>query len=355
MTYPRILIDTRIIKQNVSEVVKLAKGYGISLAGVTKGYCAHPDIVQAYVDGGVEYLADSRILNLKKIAHIKIPKIMLRLPMISEVKDIIDYTDISLNSEIETIKALSEAAIAKNKIHNIILMVDLGDLREGYFNIKEIYLVVATILELRGIKLIGIGSNLTCYGGVIPDRDSLNRLNSIKENISELYNIELEIVSGGNSSSLHLLEDGELIGINNLRIGESLIFGTESAYGDQLDGTNSRAFTIQAQIIEIKEKPSVPTGKIGKDAFGKTPTFVDRGIRKRMLCAIGKQDIDLDTLYPLDKELIILGGSSDHLILDCHDCNRDYKIGDIIEFNIHYVSLLRAMTSEYIEKVIVDK
>lgn len=355
MTYPRILIDTRIIKQNVSEVVKLAKGYGINLAGVTKGYCAHPEIVQAYIDGGVEYLADSRILNLKKIAHIKIPKIMLRLPMISEVEDIIDYADISLNSEIDTIKALSDAAIAKNRIHNIILMVDLGDLREGYFNIDELYLAVEAILEFKGVKLIGLGSNLTCYGGVIPDSETLNRLNSIKDKLSELYNIELEIVSGGNSSSLHLLEDGELIGINNLRIGESLIFGTESAYGDQLDGTNSRAFTIQAQVIEIKEKPSVPTGKIGKDAFGKTPTFVDRGIRKRMLCAIGKQDIDLDTLYPLDNELIILGGSSDHLILDCHDCKRNYKIGDIIEFNIHYVSLLRAMTSEYIEKVFVDK
>lgn len=355
MTYPRILIDTRIIKQNVSEVVSLAKGYGISLAGVTKGYCAHPEIVKAYVDGGVEYLADSRILNLKRIAHINIPKIMLRLPMVSEAEDIIDYADISLNSEIDTIKALSDAAIAKNKIHNIILMVDLGDLREGYFNIDELYLAIESILEFKGVKLIGLGSNLTCYGGVIPDSETLNRLNKVKEKISELYDIELEIVSGGNSSSIHLLEDGELKGINNLRIGESFIFGTESAYGGQLDGTNSNAFTIQAQVIEIKEKPSVPTGKIGKDAFGKTPTFVDRGIRKRMLCAIGKQDIDLDTLYPIDSELIILGGSSDHLILDCHDCSRDYKIGDIIEFNIHYVSLLRAMTSEYIEKVIVDK
>jgi predicted amino acid racemase len=353
MTYPRIIIDTNIIKNNVSEVVKLTKEYGIELAGVTKGYCAYPEIVQAYVDGGVKYLADSRMINLKRIAHFDIPKIMLRLPMISEADDIIDYVDISLNSELDTIKALSQAALKKDKVHSIILMIDLGDLREGYFNLDDLYSDLEYIMELKGIRLLGIGSNLTCYGGVIPNSETLNRLNIIKQKIEDFYNIELEIVSGGNSSSIHLLEEKELEGINHLRIGESFIFGTESAYGKQLKGTNSNAFTIEAEIIEIKDKPSVPTGKIGKDAFGKTPTFVDRGIRKRILCGIGKQDIDLDTLYPEDDKLIILGGSSDHLILDCHNSDHDYKIGDILKFNIHYVSLLRAMTSEYIDKVII--
>ena len=353
MTYPRIIIDTNIIKNNVSEVVKLTKKYGIDLAGVTKGYCAYPEIVQAYVDGGVKYLADSRMINLKRIAHFDIPKIMLRLPMISEADDIIDYVDISLNSELDTIKALSQAALKKDKVHSIILMIDLGDLREGYFNLDDLYSDLESIMELKGIRLLGIGSNLTCYGGVIPNSETLNRLNIIKQKIEDLYNIELEIVSGGNSSSIHLLEDKELEGINHLRIGESFIFGTESAYGKQLKGTNSNAFTIEAEIIEIKDKPSVPTGKIGKDAFGKTPTFVDRGIRKRILCGIGKQDIDLDTLYPEDDKLIILGGSSDHLILDCHNSDHDYKIGHILKFKIHYVSLLRAMTSEYIDKVII--
>ena len=352
MTYPRILINCKIIENNVRQVVDMAKKTGIDLAGVTKGYCAYPEIVQAYVNGGVTYLADSRMTNLKRIAHFNLPKIMLRLPMISELEDLIDYADISLNSELETIKAISDMAIKKNKIHKIILMIDLGDLREGYFNLDDLYRDLDSIMELKGIKLVGIGSNLTCYGGVIPDSDTINRLNSIKEKIEKLYNIELEIISGGNSSSLHLLEGEELKGINNLRIGESFIFGTESGYGQQLEGTNANAFTIQAQIIEIKDKPSVPTGKIGKDAFGKTPTFVDRGVRKRILCAIGKQDIDLDTLYPFDPDLIILGGSSDHLILDADNSSKDYKVGDILEFNIHYVSLLRAMTSEYITKVV---
>lgn len=355
MAYPRILINTKIIENNVKVVVNLGKKYGVKLSGVTKGFCAYPDIVQAFVDGGVEHLADSRIANLKKLAAFNIDKIMLRLPMISEVEDIIDYADISLNSELETIKALSEMALKKGKVHGIILMVDLGDLREGYFNIEDLYKDFESILELKGVNVIGIGTNLSCYGGIIPESESLNRLNSIKEKINELYNIDLEIISGGNSSSLQALEKEDIVGINNLRIGTSFIFGDEPVSETIFAGANGGAFTLQAEVIEIKEKPSIPVGKIGKDAFDNIPTFVDRGIRKRMLCAIGKQDIDIDSLYPLDNELIILGGSSDHLILDCHDSSRDYKIGDIIEFNIYYVSMLRAMTSEYIEKVIVDK
>lgn len=353
MSYPRILINTSMIERNIEKVVEVAKNENMDIAGVTKGYCAHPKIVEAYVNGGVKYLADSRIENLKKLKGFNLPKIMLRLPMISETQELVKYADISLNSEFDTIKALSEAAIDNDKVHKIILMVDLGDLREGFFKEEELFSTIEKVLSLDNIKIIGIGTNLTCYGGVIPNKNLLSKLDYLSKTIYERYNINLEIVSGGNSSTVHLLGEEKLEGINHVRLGEALIFGTESVYGSQIFGTEANPFTLEAQVIEIKEKPSVPTEKIGRDAFGNIPTFVDRGIRKRMICAIGKQDVDFDSLYPLDKDLIILGGSSDHLIIDCSDSDIEYKIGDIIQFNLHYVSLLRAMTSEYVEKVFI--
>ena len=353
MSYPKIIVDYEILKNNVKTLVNLCNSKGIKVAGVTKVFCGNPEIAKAYVDGGVSYLADSRIENLERLKDLNVPKIMLRLPMLSEAERIVELADVSLNSEIETIRALSEKALEKNLTHKIILMVDLGDLREGYFHEEDLFQAVEEVIKLEGVKLIGLGTNLTCYGGVIPSIDLMDRLNRLKIEIEERFNIELELISGGNSSSIHLLSDHDLKGINNLRLGESLVLGTESAYGQQLEGTRNDAFRIQAQIIEVKEKPSVPTGEIGRDAFGKVPTFVDRGVRKRILCAIGKQDIDLDTLYPVDKGIIILGGSSDHLILDGTDSEKDYKVGDIIVFTLHYVSILRAMTSEYIKKEIV--
>lgn len=354
MSYPRVIIDTKKIESNVSTLVSLAKKEGITIAGVTKGFCAYPEIVKAYIDGGVDFLADSRIENLKKIAHFNIPKMMLRLPMISQVKETVEYSDISLNSELDTIYALNEVSESLGKVHKIILMVDLGDLREGYFKKDELFDAVEEILKLNNITLYGLGVNLTCYGGVIPKRHILQRLVDYKDEIEEKFEIKLEMLSGGNSSTVHLLGTGEIPDqINNLRLGESIIFGTESAYGRHIDGTDSSAFQLEAEIIEIKEKPSVPIEEIGRDAFGNVPTFVDRGIRKRIICAVGKQDIDLDSIYPLDKDLIILGGSSDHTIIDGSDSRINYSVGDIVAFNLHYVSMLRAMTSEYIEKIII--
>lgn len=353
VSYPKLIVDYEVLKNNVRTVVSLCNNKGIKVAGVTKVFCGNPNIAKAYVEGGVSFLADSRIENLKRLKDFDVPKIMLRLPMISEVEDVVEYADISLNSELETIKALSEMALKKNKIHNIILMVDLGDLREGYYEERDLFNAVEEVLKLKGVKLAGLGTNLTCYGGVIPSMEHMDRLNRLKREIEEKYNVELEILSGGNSSSIHLLTDHDLQGINNLRLGESLVLGTESAYGKQLESTRNDAFRLQVQVIEVKYKPSVPTGEIGRDAFGKVPTFVDRGIRRRIICAVGKQDIDLDTLYPVDKGIIILGGSSDHLILDGTDSEIDYNVGDIIEFTMHYVCLLRAMTSEYVKKEIV--
>ncbi|HAE92504.1 MAG TPA: alanine racemase [Tissierella sp.] len=355
MSYPKMTINLKTIRDNVLAVSGLCNDKGIKVAGVTKVFGGNPAIAKAYIEGGISYLADSRIENLIRLKDLNIPKIMLRLPMKSEVDKIVDYADISLNSELDTITFLSEKALEKNKIHKIILMVDLGDLREGYYDEKALFEDVEKIIELKGVKLIGLGTNLTCYGGVIPNKDILDRLTKLEENIEKKYNIELEILSGGNSSTIHLLlKDTKIDKINNLRLGESLVLGTEFAYGEQIEGTKNDAFKLQAEIIEIKEKPSVPIGEIGKDAFGNIPTFIDRGIRKRILCAVGKQDVDFETLHPLDEDIIILGGSSDHLILDGSDSKIDYKVGDIIEFRMSYVSILRAMTSRYVEKEIIE-
>lgn len=354
MELPAITIDIKKIESNTRTIVEMCKKSGIEVAAVTKLYCGIPEIAEASVRGGVSILADSRIKNLKRLKHINIPKMLLRLPMISQVEDVIEHADISLNSEYKTIKALSYKALEKNEVHNIILMIDVGDLREGVFHTEAVE-YVKDILELKGVKLIGIGTNLTCYGGVLCSTHNLGILNDIAKEIEDTYNISLKIVSGGNSSSIHLVKNKEIASrINNLRIGESILYGTEAPYEERIENTYSDAFKLYAEILEIKEKPSVPIGEIGLDAFGEKPTFVDRGIRKRAILGIGKQDIRIEKIKAVDQEMIIIGGSSDHLIVDITNCKKQYDIGDVIEFDLHYAGTLGAMTSEYVNKVIIE-
>ena len=349
MSYPKLNINLDKIKQNVFALVDLCKKNHIEVAGVTKVFGADKNVVDIYIQGGVSYLADSRIQNLKKMEYTDIKKMMLRLPMISEAEEVVKYADISLNSEIATIRELSKKAMEQGKTHNIILMVDLGDLREGYFKEEELMKAVEEVILLEGVDIIGIGTNMTCYGAIIPKKENLARLIEIKDKIEETYSLNLEIISGGNSSSIYLLGKDDLK-INNLRLGESLVIGKESAYGQQIEGTVDDAFILEAEVIETKIKPSLPIGEIGKDAFGKVPEFTDRGDRERTICALGQQDVKLDGISLVDQDIILLGASSDHLILDTTDSKKEYRVGDIVEFKLNYGGILNAMTSPYVDK-----
>lgn len=347
--YPRVIVDLKKVKSNTKIVADICKEKNVDIMGVTKVFCGDPQIAEAEMKGGIKYFADSRIENLAKLKDLDLPKILLRLPMISQADEVVHYADISLNSELKTIEALNIAAMAKKKIHRIILMIDLGDLREGILP-AQFEETVEAILKLQNIMLHGIGVNLTCYGGVIPNQENLGQLSDFASIIKEKYNHHLEIVSGGNSSSFYLVPQDKLPqGINNLRMGEILVLGRETAYGELVEGMADDAFVFEAEIVELKEKDSLPTGEIGMDAFGNKPSFVDKGRRLRAIIAAGVQDVRADQLIPLDERIDYLGASSDHMIWDVTDT--DYKVGDVLSFKLEYGALLSLFTSEYIGKI----
>jgi len=346
LQYPSINVYLNKLTQNVSLAKKICDAHEIEIIGVTKGFCGHPGIAEAYVKGGVSGLADSRIKNLKKLGCFNVPRYLLRIPMLSEAADVVKYADVSLNSELETIRTLGREAVLQSKRHKIILMLELGDIREGVL-IEDVLDYVQAISEIKGIKLVGIGANLSCFGGVIPDENNLGLLAQKAEQIENKFKIKLEIVSGGSTSSFHLIKQGKMPArINQLRMGEIFIQGTGL-------NVHSQVFQLQAEIIEVKSKPSAPTGDIGLDAFFRKPVFEDRGIRKKALLAVGKQDVDPDHIRPCDSDLEVIGASGDHLILDIESSSKDYRVGDIIDFDLNYVSTLNLMTSEYVHKVMI--
>ena len=302
---------------------------------------------------GVDFFADSRVDNLKACKEFSKGKVLLRLTQAWEVPETIRFADISFQSEWETILKLEEEAARQKKSHKIVLMIDLGDLREGIFyqQEEEIFETVKEILSLNHIELYGLGVNLTCYGAVIPKNDNLSLLVDLARRLEGRYSIQLPMISGGNSSSYYLIEKKELPeGINNLRLGEAFLLGNETAYGDRIPGTHNDAIFLEAQIIELKSKPSLPIGEIGVDAFGQKPSYEDLGVRKRAILAIGKQDADPDSMTPTDPDIHILGASSDHLILDVTDSLTDWKVGDIVSFTLGYSGLLKASTSSYVKR-----
>ena len=353
--FPRVTIDIGKLEQNLTSISKIVKEQGgCSLMIVTKGICADSKVTDMLLKHPeVDFLADSRIQNLKTYAGRGKETVMLRLPMATEVAEVVKYSDLSLNSELDILKLLNEEARKQGKIHKVLLMIDMGDLREGIFYTEEdqIFFAVEEILKFENIKLYGIGTNLACYGAILPTYANLSILVEIAGKIENKFGIHLAMVSGGNTSSLYLIEKKELPeGINNLRVGGAFLLGNALSTGTKPPGTVSDTLILEAQIIELKSKRSLPVGVNGIDAFGEKPCYEDRGIIKRAILAIGKQDIDPDSIDPLDADIDILGASSDHLIMDISRSPVDYKVGDIIQFKLRYSGMLRCATSSYVEK-----
>jgi predicted amino acid racemase len=358
LRYPLLHIDLQKLGTNLAVLGAAVKGAGCSLMIVTKSFCADAQIVRMLAASPlVDFLADSRIQNLRACAGRGKPTVLLRLPQSCEIEDTVSYADISLNSELETLALLDAEAGRQRRRHGVMLMIDLGDLREGiYFTEEERILRTAEAAAgMPNLILRGLGVNLTCYGAVIPKEDSLSILASWADRIRRHCGVELPLVSGGNSSSFYLVERGGLPGgINNLRLGEAFIVGREAAYKQRIGGTFDDAVILEAQIIEIQTKPSMPRGERGVDAFGERPSFEDRGPLRRAICAIGRQDLDVPGIIPQDPGVEVLGASSDHLVLNLSAPERDYRVGGTIRFVPHYTALLRLFTSPYIGRVYKD-
>ena len=352
MKTPRVNIKLKNIEENAENMVKKCEKENIKLTGVVKGSAGDVKVASAFVRGGVESIGDSRIKNIKKLrkAGFEEEMVLLRLPQISEVEDVVENVDITLISEIKTIKHLNKAALKAGKKQGIIVMVDVGDLREGVLP-DDLEAFFEEIINLEAISIKGIGTNVGCYGGVLPSKENTKILVDLKHKLEKKFDIKLSLISGGNTATSKLIDNDKLPeGITHFRIGEAILQGTDITHQREIKAQNQHNFILNAEIIELKEKPSVPKGEIGHDAFGNKPKFEDKGIRLRAILAIGRQDVKVNGLTPMLDEAEIIGASSDHLLVDLTEVNQVLDVGDELEFSLDYGAMLALMTSEYVNK-----
>ncbi|MDD2715324.1 MAG: alanine/ornithine racemase family PLP-dependent enzyme [Candidatus Wallbacteria bacterium] len=366
MSYPRLLINVRKLEHNVRVMLKEFNAAGITIMGVNKVFNGMPETADAIIRGGIETVAESRVENLKKIRNLKCKKCLLRSPAPSDISATVSYADISIESEEETIKSLSAEAVRQGRTHEVLLMVDMGDLREGIWHedFPALCRALELILTLPGLKIYGLGTNFNCYGTLLPTYENGMQFVGIARRLEEKFGIRFPHLSGGNCTSHYLLTHGTWPpGINHLRIGGTHQFGIEYVNFRYLEGfhhsdqdvnrTCSDLYLLQAEILELSSKPTKPVGPLGLDAFLKPKTFVDRGIRKRAIMAFGRQDMPFENIWPVDQKMEILGQTSDHTIIDIEDSSVRLKVGDIITFQVDYTALLQACSTPGIEKMAV--
>lgn len=358
--YPLLNIHLSKIAHNTREITSRCKARGISVTGVIKGCHGLEDVGQTMLTNGCMSIGSSRIVQLKNLRAKGLTSdlMLLRIPMMSELEDVCLYSDISLQSDKKTLEALNKACFKHKRTHKVVLMVDLGDLREGLWD-QEALVELALWVEknLSSLTLEGIGTNLGCYGSIKPTVDKMQNLVDLGHKVEQAIGRPLNLISGGATSSLPLVLDETMpSGINHLRIGEGILLGRDllDYYHCDMPYMRTDAFELLVQIVEIDEKPSYPVGEIFIDAFGNRPHYQDLGIRKRAILAVGKQDIGShEKLITTDPLMQIVGSSSDHLIVDITDALVHYEIGDLVCFHMYYQPMLYLCLSQEIQKVIL--
>lgn len=350
MSRPHVDVDVAAIEANARTIVDLCAAHGVDVMGVTKGAFGHPEVAAAMVRGGVSSLGDSRLEHLERLrtAHLGVPLALLRPPSWSDVEVVVDTVDLTFQTDLATIERLGAAASAIGRVHEVIVMVDLGDRREGL--LPEAMPAFADRVEATpGIRLVGIAANLSCFTGLAPTAENMGHLVELAERVERRLGRRLTWISGGSSSALELLSSGAMPPrVDQLRVGEAILLGRETLHHRPWPGTALGAFVLRAEVVEVHHRPPAPEGPRGDRAFARAsePTG-EAGLRA--LVALGRADVDLEGLTALDAGHRILGGTSDYLVVDVSDAERPVAAGDVMSYRLDYGALVAAMGSRSVD------
>ncbi len=350
-----VTLDTKKLKENYEYLEGLFKKNDIRWAIVTKMLCGNKTYLQEVLNLGIKQVCDSRVSNLKAIKAIDetVETIYIKPPPKGSIKGVVRYADVSMNTTFETVKLLSEEAQRQNKTHKIIIMIEMGELREGVMR-EEVIDFYARVFEMPNIIVAGIGTNLSCLYGVLPNQDKLIQLSLYKELIESKFDKVIPWVSGGSSVTIPLIQQGILPwGINHFRVGETLYLGTNVYDDSPFEFMHNDVFRVYAQIIELIEKPMVPHGEMGHNVEGKTFDFDQSKASDtscRALLDLGLLDIEGKHLKPVDHSFKLSGASSDMIVVDLGKNKDKLKVGDLMEFEVNYMGLLRLLNSKYVDK-----
>ncbi len=345
MTAPRLDIDLDAVAHNTRSLVDRLAPRGIRVTGVSKAALGSPAVAMAMLQGGATGLGDSRVENLARLRDTGAPLTLIRSPMLSQADRVVRAAEVSLNTEASVLDALAAAAVRQDVTHAVVLMVELGDLREGVAA-DEVVALAESVGLRPGLRLAGLGTNLACRSGVVPDQDKMDELSGLVEQVEARVGHRLTTVSGGNSANLDWALATDDVGrIDELRLGEAILLGTEPLHRRPIDGLRTDAFTLVAEVIELQTKPAQSWGATGQTAFGDAPAAGRPGLVRQAIVALGRQDVDPDGATP-PAGMSVLAASSDHLVVDVGD--HALTVGDEIAFQLDYSALVRGMTSPFV-------
>ncbi|MFP4645220.1 MAG: alanine racemase [Candidatus Woesearchaeota archaeon] len=352
-----LIIDTGKIISNIEKTHRLMKEHGMEWSLVVKALAGSKDalrkVLSADVIKDINSIGDSRITNLKTIKEIDpdITTAYIKPPSLNELDDVVRYADISYNTTLRTMENINEEAKRQGKIHKTIIMIELGELREGILG-KDLVDLYTRAFNLSNVKIMGIGTNLGCMYGVEPSYDKLVQLSLYKELLEQRFDTKIDLISGGTSITLPLLGPEVDNLINHFRIGEAIFLGTSPYDNKQFLDFHTDSFEFSTDIIEFWEKPNRPVGTISDGNVGHISTKETLSdTNYKAIVDFGIVDVDEHLLVPKDPDVEFVGTTSDMTVYRFTKNETEYQVGDTIRFKPDYMAVAKLMGSQYVKKV----
>lgn len=352
-----LIVDLSRLRHNLQVVQGFCARQGLELMAVAKGCNGFPPLIEVFQEHAVGVVGFSRIADASMAAPFLAGRpCFISIPAPTQAEAVARHFGASLHSELVTIRAMARAAEQLSLVHGIILMVDIGDLREGVVP-EALVGTVRSILEVKNpfITLCGVGATMGCCSGTLPDEQNLGLLQELVVETERQAGYPIKTVSVGGSVFLPLLEHGLLPSrVNQVRIGEAILLGNIPTLDQKHPALLQDAFILRGTVLEAKEKPSKPPGRQGKDVFGQLPTCIDRGPRFRCLLDFGIIDTYPKGLSPLLKGLDFVNSNSDYTIVDATEADCNLKPGDTVDFTLNYQALIRAFHANHLGISVVE-
>lgn len=331
---PELHVNIDAIGRNTEAVAALLRGHGLDLVAVTKGCQGDPRVAAAMLTGGAVALADTRDAHLRRL-RAALPGVELHRIDLPSVARAFVPGDVTYVSSVEGVRAL---AAAQGQPHGAMIAVDTGDEREGVPQSRLYGLASAVAGEPR-LRLVGVATNFACFKGR-PERirESVQAVARAALRLKE-GGFALERVAGGNSSVLWLIARGERLpeAVTELRCGEALLLGRDSLYYKPLPGCRRDACTIRAEVVEEYTRMAA------------------EGSARRLVLAIGRQDLGGGTVKFAEPGLREIGRTSDHLVVEVAAGRHTIPVGTMIGMIPRYEALAAAWMSPYVRLKLRDR
>ena len=338
------------LRRNLDRAEIFCRERRLTLLPVTKIFRSRIDLLQRLAHPALQRVADVHASNLASLDPRTIGERVQLRPRFGDLAESVRAATRVFLSDPLLARRLGAARVAcGGGPLGVTLMLEGGDLRDG-ITWEDLPSVVRETAAVPGLVVEGLGVNLGCLAGAVPQYGLLERWGEQLRHLRRSTGQPLPHFSLGGTVFWDLLRDHEVPPeFTELRLGEALYFGWNTSLGKAVEGFESDVFALDLEVLESWVKQVLPTPEgVGYNAFGISSVQRLTGTRRRAVLDGGENLAPYRALVPEQAGVVLVGETHEYTVVDCHEAV-GVEPGSLLRFRPGYEAVARCFLSPYLD------